>query len=193
MYLIKKYLFPWIKISTIFFGIIISCRAAPPKLRIVIPDRYISPIAESFFPNGDNPGLFQYEGTAFSGDYFRGPEGVYWSDMLRTTQGNPSKLEQELAMAHCDSVGARLPTKSDYTNLVLFVRGGQEYTSNCGLPNLDGYEFWTSSLYDQANREEGCTRKEARCNGLTFDGTQGKFVIHQVIEKKNFRCVFDKG
>lgn len=192
MFVIKEYFFQLKRVFLLFLIIISSAWAAPMNLRIIIPERYISPDVENFVNNRQEPGIFQYVDTKAMGDYFEGPEGIYWFDLAKNKEGNPLRLSQESAMSYCTSFGVRLPSELDYTHLVQFVSGKQGYNSNCGLPNLLGYELWTSSLFDPAPYEESTLNNELRVNGLIFDGTLGKFVIHQVIEKKNFRCVFNK-
>jgi formylglycine-generating enzyme required for sulfatase activity len=87
------------------------------------------------------------------GDAYADPEGLIWSDLM-IRNNRVFKADFETATAHCESLGARLPSKAEFERLAKHLgkgaRGGYNpYMAN-GQPVMLGLAlnwFWTSTPY----------------------------------------------
>ncbi len=103
------------------------------------------------------------------GDAWRDPSGLIWGDIVKNEDGTVRKMVQssewmkesggslpegELgAEEYCESIGARLPLKEEFTRLREYMGAqpgtleGYSHHDDKVLPNLKNYWFWSSSLY----------------------------------------------
>ena len=89
------------------------------------------------------------------GEAWRDPRGLIWGDVVivEDTDENPHYMNYAEATDYCISIGARLPSRAEFTALRQDM-GAQSgtyrgYTAQI-LPNLSYlYAFWSSSVYPQ--------------------------------------------
>jgi len=81
----------------------------------------------------------------YLGDAWRDPSGLIWGDIARNVKGEAQYMKHAVATDYCVSIGARLPTMEEFTQLREYMGWGtpQGYVPQA-LPNLSNYGFWSS-------------------------------------------------
>ena len=89
------------------------------------------------------------------GEAWRDESELIWGDIVKEADGIIIRvMSYNKATAYCASIGARLPSKEEFTQLREYMGAkakagtNNEYSHHNGkiLPNLRGYQFWSSSL-----------------------------------------------
>ena len=84
------------------------------------------------------------------GEAWRDPDGLIWGDIVLKDDRTVHYMNHQDATNYCTSIGARLPSKEEFTSLRedMGARPGtKEGYSAQVLPNLSDYWFWSSSVY----------------------------------------------
>lgn len=115
---------------------------------------------------------------------WRDSHSVIWGDIVKKTDGTVHEMSSYDAADYCASIGARLPSDSDFVRLREYMgaRGEPGHPSRGYspqiLPNLSGYRFWSSSPRDGP---EGTI--------IYFDGSTSSFDFHFPSLKHAVRCI----
>ena len=135
------------------------------------------------------------------GDAWRDESGLIWGDIVRNEDGSIRKMVQSSeymkeigsplpegklgAKEYCESIGARLPSKEEFTQLREYMGArtgtpkGYSHHDDKILPNLKNHWFWSSSVYP-----------DNACSAYDFYGTDGVIYYgNRVNDGDAVRCV----
>ena len=86
------------------------------------------------------------------GEAWRDPSGLIWGDTVKETDGTIHGMNHYNAIAYCDSIDARLPSKEEFIQFRQYMGAqperlmGYSHHDDKILPNLKSYRFWSSSV-----------------------------------------------
>jgi hypothetical protein len=136
------------------------------------------------------------------GEAWRDESGLIWGDIMKNGDGSVRKMVQSSeymkqigrplpdgrlgAKEYCESIGARLPSEVEFTQLREYMgaRSGryEEYSHHDDkiLPNLKNYRFWSSSVDPNPNYSD---------YAFAFGGYNGDIFYYYRSRVSAVRCV----
>jgi len=173
-------------------GFMVSGNAHANPDQSTDPDKRTTNTGHDFIRDTSHPKL---------GEAWRDPSGLIWGDIVKNEDGKVARMIQSSeymkqigkplpdgklgAEEYCKSIGARLPSIEEFTQLREYMGArsgtneGYSHHDDKILPNLRGYWFWSSSV-NPYNTD----------NAYDFSGTNGYiYDDNRIINNDAVRCV----